>query len=612
MFERVYARKGRLVLVLILVAIALSSTSTQLCADAKEIVATHEWQEVKEGDTIPQGLHIKIDLETGMKWAKLLSDNDKNLEVSVQDDGGEVVLAADKAEQKPTREIMSKEVEEDQNLHIQNAIKITQLANSELTAEASAKVTSQLLEQAERRSNAMESIASLNDFEGDTTTGELEHEMMYRTLLSLPTEEILASGLALPIPPAENASQDVKSEFEKQIREIWKVRQDLLKSMEEEYLADVTDIINERINSLKDYFADPMKHIRQIMTSRRTVKEDGIEIEDLSLITGVLNDLEFQLIDLDNARDFHSMGGWPILVALLTDSVHGLEYEFQKEIDLAAQQLNRENVNVTEGEDVAIKLSENATEFLKEYQRVVWEIQGLACWCMGTAVKNVEEFHSWATEDFSHMMSPNTNTGIVNVITIIINKLHAESNTDNSILDISSIDDKLQMRQKFEIYALGALLRGNKEATHYFNSINGATTLYDIYSNLTKDTEHVSSIDTMTMKLVNKIISLVDDLIMDASLHPSNNSELDAQLISALTTVEWCNIPIRLVDHPSKQVQRKMIETMINIRPFCRYGDDQIESVVRILSKNEESDEELDGLINKLHNKSTRTDTSFS
>eukprot|EP00578_Thalassiosira_sp_NH16_P008784 CAMPEP_0181104306 /NCGR_PEP_ID=MMETSP1071-20121207/15352_1 /TAXON_ID=35127 /ORGANISM="Thalassiosira sp., Strain NH16" /LENGTH=95 /DNA_ID=CAMNT_0023187485 /DNA_START=109 /DNA_END=396 /DNA_ORIENTATION=+ len=42
--------------------------------DAKEIVATHEWQLLSENDTIPAGLYVKMDLSTGEKWAKLATD----------------------------------------------------------------------------------------------------------------------------------------------------------------------------------------------------------------------------------------------------------------------------------------------------------------------------------------------------------------------------------------------------------------------------------------------------------------------------------------------------------------------------------------------------------
>lgn len=39
--------------------------------DAKEIVATYEWQEVGPNDTLPAGLEIRMDLGVGGKWARL-------------------------------------------------------------------------------------------------------------------------------------------------------------------------------------------------------------------------------------------------------------------------------------------------------------------------------------------------------------------------------------------------------------------------------------------------------------------------------------------------------------------------------------------------------------
>jgi len=39
---------------------------------------THQWQQIKPGQSIPRGLHVRINLETGYKEAKLLSDDDKS------------------------------------------------------------------------------------------------------------------------------------------------------------------------------------------------------------------------------------------------------------------------------------------------------------------------------------------------------------------------------------------------------------------------------------------------------------------------------------------------------------------------------------------------------
>lgn len=49
-----------------------------LCCGSKNdtaFVATDEWQEIGEGQAIPQGLHVRINLQTGKKEAKLLEDD---------------------------------------------------------------------------------------------------------------------------------------------------------------------------------------------------------------------------------------------------------------------------------------------------------------------------------------------------------------------------------------------------------------------------------------------------------------------------------------------------------------------------------------------------------
>ncbi|XP_065088837.1 nucleotide exchange factor Sil1 [Ochlerotatus camptorhynchus] len=43
-----------------------------------QFIATEEWQEIQEGQPIPQGLHVRINLQTGMKEAKLLEKEDNN------------------------------------------------------------------------------------------------------------------------------------------------------------------------------------------------------------------------------------------------------------------------------------------------------------------------------------------------------------------------------------------------------------------------------------------------------------------------------------------------------------------------------------------------------
>mmetsp|Transcript_11272 Transcript_11272/g.17144 ORF Transcript_11272/g.17144 Transcript_11272/m.17144 type:complete len:153 (+) Transcript_11272:87-545(+) len=55
--------------------------------EAKEIIATHEWQLLSDNDTVPTGLHIRMDLSTGQKWAKIASDEkrDDGIKAAVHD-----------------------------------------------------------------------------------------------------------------------------------------------------------------------------------------------------------------------------------------------------------------------------------------------------------------------------------------------------------------------------------------------------------------------------------------------------------------------------------------------------------------------------------------------
>ena len=39
---------------------------------------TEEWQEIKKGQSIPAGLHVRINLQTGLKEAKLLDEEEKS------------------------------------------------------------------------------------------------------------------------------------------------------------------------------------------------------------------------------------------------------------------------------------------------------------------------------------------------------------------------------------------------------------------------------------------------------------------------------------------------------------------------------------------------------
>ncbi|KAI8129622.1 Nucleotide exchange factor SIL1 [Lucilia cuprina] len=63
-------------LVILLIICLLPQGWAKESKENKTFVATKEWQEIPEGQGVPAGLHIRINLETGKKEAKILEEND--------------------------------------------------------------------------------------------------------------------------------------------------------------------------------------------------------------------------------------------------------------------------------------------------------------------------------------------------------------------------------------------------------------------------------------------------------------------------------------------------------------------------------------------------------
>lgn len=139
-------------------------------------------------------------------------------------------------------------------------------------------------------------------------------DTMHRALSRIPEEELARMG-GLPRPGSAG--------FEARTRELWRRRQEELAEIQKE-IADPPSLLSRGIESIRSHL------------------EQGGEVEE------TLKELEYLLSDIDNARDFHTLGGWPLLASLL--------------------------------------LSEDTS------------VRALAAWAMGTAVKNTMEFRPWTTQ----------------------------------------------------------------------------------------------------------------------------------------------------------------------------------------------------------------------
>mmetsp|Transcript_2546 Transcript_2546/g.2861 ORF Transcript_2546/g.2861 Transcript_2546/m.2861 type:complete len:165 (+) Transcript_2546:207-701(+) len=118
--------------------------------EAKEIEATSQWQVVEEGDTIPAGLHVKMNLETGEKLVKLLDDEkneDQQKYYLQQQQSSTATAIMTNTGALATTEQEEKVKEEETNTNSKQELNITRLGNTQIDPETSAKITSQLLQQ---------------------------------------------------------------------------------------------------------------------------------------------------------------------------------------------------------------------------------------------------------------------------------------------------------------------------------------------------------------------------------------------------------------------------------------------------------------------------------
>ena len=559
-------------------------------ACAKELVATREWQEVKEGDTIPKGLHVRMDFKTGTKWVKLLEEEETAHEMTATE-VAPIISTAGSVTATTSRATSSKDSV--------SGPKITQLTNLELTPEASAKITNTILDQEKQRTaNYIQSVASLNDFEHGHHDNELDYEMMYRALQSLPEGEL---GMDLPPSlPDENESSINRQEFEATIRDIWRSRQELLKRMEDDHLANIPDLIQDRVKFLEGYIVLPVEHLRHTILSRG--KEES---EAPDNIISVLEDLEFHVADIDMARDFHSMGGLPLLVSLLTDSIHGLDRATNEAIQFTMEgELNNSTSTISHSE--GFELKQETLDYLEQMQETIWKVQSLACWTIGTAVKNTEEFWGWALEDFSDLTS-NTSLGSdqsiqdVNLVSILTTKM-------KDTIPLGSSQSFMKLKQK-EIYALGSILRGNRKALQFFVSIGGATILGQSVTSIFNELDSDEVLGSITSNFLSKAVILANDLVMDVLLNPISSEngqemaiseQMDKDVIKSFTTDEWCSLPLQTIQIPSAAIKRKMLQTIVDMSLHCSYGNTEFHRVEESVFEHK-SDDDFVELLQQFH-----------
>ncbi|XP_017104181.2 nucleotide exchange factor Sil1 isoform X2 [Drosophila bipectinata] len=69
---------------ILLVGSLHTAVATETDNKTGEFVATKEWQVIQEGQAIPKGLHVRINMQTGLKEAKLLDEDERDTALQSQ------------------------------------------------------------------------------------------------------------------------------------------------------------------------------------------------------------------------------------------------------------------------------------------------------------------------------------------------------------------------------------------------------------------------------------------------------------------------------------------------------------------------------------------------
>ena len=473
----------------------------------KEIVATHEWQILGENDTVAAGMHVRIDLSTGEKWVKIPEDE------SLDADQQEIV-------RKPDENVAGSS---SRNLAI-----VTNVGDLQLVQSAEAEA---------------EELEPSYDF-----------DMMYRTLSQLPDEDQERMDLPRLTSPSSKISSlepAARSYFEARLKLIWEERQAELQRIQSENIVDLPQLLKDLIEALRAYLADPGTHMEECLET--TISEAGSDTSaSVCSIVQVLQDLEYQLGDLDMTRDFHTLGGWPVLAALLCDFVH-------------PNLLSEENVNNT---------NIDRNYLLREQ---IYRIQMHAAWTLGTAVKNTREFLSYVLEpvtvvDVRNSNKVNTSTAsMTTALDLVLQQFRTSTAATRAPTNAE------QQKLSKLVYCLGSFLRGNRPAQIHFVHDQGPSSLSAaLKSALSRlmDQTTTATIALFYRKLAQRLLQLASDSVLHVSLHASETTDLviqndDAKIVQAYTDAEWCDavhMAFQIAseeDDSGKRAQLRLVEDVL-------------------------------------------------
>lgn len=271
---------------------------------------------------------------------------------------------------------------------------------------------------------------------------QVKIDAMISSLKRLPASELERLGLDV------NDVYIAGTEKGDSVVAAWKQRQLELK-------AAVQSIVNP---------ADEMKNLTSRLMDTKTETPEKVQ---------VLYDLEYYLADVDNARDYHTIGAWPILVEFLS--------------------------------------ADKPTE-----------VRAMTAWTIGSAVKNDYDYQLWTLE------SININSTDSNVTNTTCLELLIQAIVDSS-KKLGEGEENIHKKEtenllKKALYAISAASRGNIDVqTKILNvDLKGTRTSVSEIVPIPEEPhcalvqgliDIVSNVDTITPELMRKVFAYIADML---------------------------------------------------------------------------------------------------
>ncbi|CAI5745516.1 unnamed protein product [Peronospora destructor] len=225
-----------------------------------EFVATNKWQELLPGQGISRGLHVRLNLETGKREAKLVDPNEQDTQESM-------------------RSLVVGPYEKD----------ITVTVSTDISGDIVSDDDTLTVIDEEGTNDA---IANEEDAETEVVEPNWNHEKIYDVLQALP-EPPKIEGMDIH----EAHEKLFPAEFRRQIVTLWKKRQAELK---------------EALESLQD----DAKYLGKLLEQFKEAENNG----DTEGQLNVLEVLEWEVQDLDKTHVFNFIGGFGIIAEYLNST----------------------------------------------------------------------------------------------------------------------------------------------------------------------------------------------------------------------------------------------------------------------------------------------------